>query len=136
MRWTIDNSSLPGFLTVTTEGPPLINDVTALWNELLTSDHWRLGMCVLFDNRKMDRFPSDGTGSELISEALNFFQSCIERIGDSRIAVLIAKRENFVYHRQFQYGLSLRGMSANTQIFFNEKDATEWLANCFRTTAA
>ena len=136
MKWIIDMSSLPVYLTVKTEGLPSIADTTKLWNELFASDQWRTGMCIMFDNRDMERFPGDGSGSEFISSALDFFESCIERIGDARIAVLIGKPENFIYHRQFQYGLALRGIPANTQIFFHENDAKEWLETGSRAFAA
>jgi hypothetical protein len=136
MKWTIDTSSLPGFLTVKTVGAPATGDSHALWDELLTNDHWHSGMCILFDNRKLERYPSDGTGSEMISAALNFFESRIETIGNSRIAVLIGPRENFIYHRQFQYGLSLRGLPVNMQMFFKEKEAKEWLGSCTRAANA
>ena len=54
MRWAIDASSLPGYLTVMTEGPPAVRDSRSLWNELLAGPDWRAGTCILFDNRKMD----------------------------------------------------------------------------------
>ena len=136
MRWAIDASSLPGYLTVMTEGPPAVRDSRSLWNELLAGPDWRAGTCILFDNRKMDAFPNDGSGSEIIAAALSFFESSVERIGSSRIAVLIARPENFTFHRQFQYGLSLRGMPANVQIFYNEQEAKDWLDISFRTATA
>ena len=59
MKWIIDMSSLPVYLTVKTEGLPSIADTTKLWNELFASDQWRTGMCIMFDNRDMERFPGD-----------------------------------------------------------------------------
>ena|SRR5947209_102767 len=132
MKWTVDTASLPEYLLVSTEGKPSIVDTTALWTELLAGEYWQSGTCVLFDNRKMDAYPTDGSGSAMISQALDYFQTCSEKIGDSRLAVLIARRENFVFHRQFQYGVSLRGMPANVQIFYNEDDAKSWLDACSR----
>ena len=116
-EWIIDMSSLPVYLTVKTEGMPSVADTTELWNELLASDHWRTGMCIMFDNRAMERFPRRRQRFRDHLVGIEISESCIERIGNARIAVLIGKPENFIYHRQFQYGLALRGIPANTQIF-------------------
>jgi hypothetical protein len=136
MKWTVDTSSLPGFVTVKTEGAPSLVDSRSLWNELLTSDYWCSGTCILFDNRKMDAYPTDGSGSMLISEVLNLFQDLSGRIGDCRLAVLLGRRENFIYHRQFQVGLSIRALSPKMQIFYNEKEAIEWLTMYPKAVAA
>lgn len=128
MIWTIDNSTLPNFIRVENEGDVTFEGFSSMWDAILQSAFWRPGTPVLFDNRKINKVPSDGSGSRLTDASMRYFSSRAEEIGQSRIAILSAGDSNYRYTRQFQYGIRTRDVPVNLQVFFAEKDALAWLS--------
>jgi hypothetical protein len=64
MKWTVDQSHLPAFVSVETSGDPEPKDFVSMWREILSSEFWRPGIPVLVDNQKLkpmkdpDAFPT------------------------------------------------------------------------------
>lgn len=124
MNWTIDTTSLPAYIRVCVKGSASIRSLTAMWDEVLAIETWKPGTCVFLDCRALE--PIEENAFNLASQLVDLFLGSSDLIGDGRIALMMTPPINYLFYRQFQYSLGLRG-STHVQIFSDELQATNWL---------
>jgi hypothetical protein len=124
MKWTIDKSRLPDFVRVETSGPPDLDDLMTMWDEIVESDFWQPGFTVLLDNRKLKEAKDP---SRYVSAAIEYFAENKDRLGTACIAALGVKSVSFQHARRFQYGIRLKGSDVVLQMFDSESQALAWI---------
>jgi hypothetical protein len=127
MKWTFDHSSLPVYLRVIVEGRANVDDARALLDELLESELWRPGMCILADISGL--LPTAPDRQTMIQELVRYFIERQQHIGKSCIATVRPRAEAYNYIRQFEYGIRLRGSEAVVRNFINPDHAIDWITN-------
>jgi hypothetical protein len=124
MKWTVDQSHLPAFVSVETSGDPEPKDFVSMWREILSSEFWRPGIPVLVDNQKLKPMKDPDA---FTTDAIDFFSDNVESFGATCVAAVSSLPDNFKYARQFQYGIRLKGSDVVLQIFGSRTQAVEWL---------
>ena len=66
MNWEIDLSTLPVYIRVATVGTVSFESHKVMWDEILASEHWTPGTCVLMDSAAI---PPSGANGYRITQA-------------------------------------------------------------------
>ena len=123
MKWTVERDEERKFLKIVTEGLFTVEDHRQMIIEITSSQIWKPGMNVLFDNRHLD---FSGTDIAVIREAANNHIRLDASVGGGRIAVLMKTTTDFARGRQYEI-LTDNKISARIFIFTDETKALEWL---------
>ena len=133
MNWEIDFSPLPVYIRVATAGTVAPVEHKAMWDEIISSEHWAPGTCVLMMS---DANPPPGAESyQVTRSAVRYFVERDAEIGKSCIAVVRPGPPNYYHSRQFQYAIQLRGSSVVVRNFTDEVSAVSWLRMFILTRA-
>lgn len=125
MKWTIHKTEEQPFIKIITEGDFNPEDHLKMVMDIVSSDFWKPGMNVLFDNRNLHFDFSDVSS---ISEAVNNHFMYDEKIGNGKSAILMNSVSD--YGRGLQFELFGEGkLSTRLEIFLNEKGAIDWLTS-------
>ena len=127
MKWTFNHSRLPVYLRVDVEGSISADEMAAFWSDLIAQPDWRPGTSILIDNVRLD--PLGPNAPDVIKTSTTFFIENQDAIGPSCIAIVRTTAEIYLYSRQFEYALRLRGSSVVVRNFGDETAAIEWLTD-------
>jgi hypothetical protein len=123
MNWTFDYSREASLVRVSLEGGFNLEDHLKSLEELTALEHWKPGINVLFDCRRLDLSETD---YEVIKRAAD---NCIRNdkiAGCGKIALLMKTVADFGRGRQFEM-LTDERMDADIRVFLRESDALLWL---------
>jgi len=124
MKLTLEHIENHYFVTVTADAAFTNKDFVKVLEDIFSLEYWKPGMCVLFDNRKLDLRE---TSFENVKTAVEDFVKSNERFGDGKIAFLMKKGSDYGQGRQFQI-MTEEKTSTNLQIFVNKEVAIRWLS--------
>ena len=127
MKWKFDHSRIPVYFRVDVEGSVSADEMAAFWSELIAHPEWRPGTSILIDNNHLE--PLGPGAPEIIKRSTSFFIENQSAIGPSCIAIVRTTAEIYLYSRQFEYALRLRGSSVVVRNFGDEGAAIEWLTD-------
>jgi hypothetical protein len=123
MNWTIENIADRHFVKVITRGDFTAADHRRLTADILSQKFWKPGTNVLFDHRNLN---FGVTSVPLMKEIGSTHIENDAQIGSGKAAVLMKSVPDFARGRQFEI-ITEGKISANLQIFLDEKKALEWL---------
>jgi hypothetical protein len=125
MNWTIDDSTLPGFLRLKVEGTPTREDYVSAWAHIIGHQDWKPGTSVLIDATKREPL---GSQAPIIVEALaDFFGRHHTDLGPVCVASITKEEQGYIYKRILEYAAKLRGSDVTLRNFDDEPTAVEWL---------
>jgi len=125
MNWTIDDTSLPGFLRLEVEGTPTREDYVSAWQTVIRHRGWKPGTSVLIDASKRDPL---GSQAPIIVEALaEFFGKHSTVLGNACVASITKEEQGYIFKRILEYSAKLRGADVTMRNFDDESTAIQWL---------
>jgi hypothetical protein len=125
MRWLIDDSFLPSYLRLTVEGKPTVDDYVAAWQAVIEHPSWKPGTRVLVDAKKREQLGSDAP--RIVEAMARFFSDHSADFGSVCVASITRPEQGYLYSRQFEYSIKLRGAYITLNNFPDEASAVEWL---------
>lgn len=125
MKWAIENVEEQHFIRIVLSGDFSLNDMSRAVEELFSSEFWKSGTPVLFDETDLNL---SETSLEVIRDSSNVFVEHAPHYGNSKIAVLAGSITDFARGRQFEL-LAGNKVNANIRIFMEEREALNWLNN-------
>jgi len=123
MIWLIEYIEDRRYVRITYQDLFSIAEHFAAITELLSLDFWQPGTPILIDHRKLD---FGGTNIDIIKQASEFHQMNNDRLGASRIALLMKSMADFGRGRQFEL-LTKGKISTLIEVFLEEEKALDWL---------
>ena len=122
MDWTCERSEAPQFIRVIGDGLFSGEGFARMFDDLFALPHWRFGIPLLFDQRKIDY--SEVTSSQLLT-ASDVFISRNDQLAFTRIAVIFETADLGLAGR---FDLITKQMSkAMVKICRGEKEALDWV---------
>ena len=125
MKWSINCSTLPAYISVAVEGDFNPADNRALWDEIIALKRWKPGTSVLIDGRRLQ--PPEDTEAFHALEAARYFVAKRDQIGSCFIAVCNISHDFYKYSREFQHDLLTKDLKVVIQNFPTEQSAVDWL---------
>ena len=126
MNWQIDHTPLPGFIRISVEGKPTLQDYQRLWKDVITNDRWQPGTPILKDIRNREPLGTDGF--DIVSGIAEYLVDENDRVGESLVAILAEDEHGFKYGRVLEYAVRMRNSQIVIRTFGNEESAIDWLA--------
>lgn len=123
MNWSFDIVDSPGHIRIVTGGIFRADGYLSLLNELFDLPDWKLGMPLLFDNRKL--YITKASPGELIRSADDIV-SFNGELAFTRISVLYDTAESMAAASRFGMIVDSRS-SARIKRFLNEVHALDWI---------
>lgn len=123
MEHAIEFGGAPQDVTIRTSGPATAEGLIAFVNELVADARFRPGMAVLVDHSDLDARPLTGADIRAMADVVIKLD---ERIGTSRVAILVPNPLTFGYARMYE--LHAAETQLHSRVFYSRDDALKWLA--------
>ena len=123
MEYAIEFGGAPQDVTIRTSGPATAEGLIAFVTDLVADPRFRPGMSVLVDHSDLDARPLTGADVKAMAEAVMRLD---ERIGTSRVAILVPNPLTFGYARMYE--LHAAETQLHSRVFYSRDDALKWLA--------
>ena len=123
MEHAIEFGGAPQDVTIRTSGPATAAGLIAFVTELVADPRFRPGMAVLVDHSDLDARPLTGADIRAMADVVIKLD---ERIGTSRVAILVPNPLTFGYARMYE--LHAAETQLHSRVFYSRDDALKWLA--------
>jgi hypothetical protein len=123
VEYTIEFGGAPQDVTIRTSGPATAEGLIAFVTDLVADPRFRPGMAVLVDHSDLDARPLTGADIRAMAEVVIRLD---ERIGTSRVAILVPNPLTFGYARMYE--LHAAETQLHSRVFYSRDDALMWLA--------
>lgn len=123
MEWIIEYVEAQNYFRVIGEGLFSIEEHFQMFHDIVSHEHWKPGMPLLFDNRRMD---FTGINFSVVNEASFNYERIANRIGNVKSAMLMKSISDFGTGRQFEM-MSVDKGTGEMGVFTDEKEALSWL---------
>ena len=123
MEHAIEFGGAPQDVTIRTSGPATAAGLIAFVTELVADPRFRPGMAVLVDHSDLDARPLTGADIRAMADVVIKLD---DRIGTSRVAILVPNPLTFGYARMYE--LHAAETQLHSRVFYSRDDALKWLA--------
>ena len=123
MEHAIEFGGAPQDVTIRTSGPATAAGLIAFVTDLVADARFRPGMAILVDHSDLDARPLTGADIRAMADVVTRLD---ERIGTSRVAILVPNPLTFGYARMYE--LHAAETQLHSRVFYSRDDALKWLA--------
>jgi len=123
MNWEITYIDGKNYVRIVSTGIFNVKELPRGFDALLSSDFWKKGIPLLFDNSDLS-FENANFGA--MKEASICYLYFAERLGPGKAVLLMKSAANFGFGRQFQFLAEDKG-ERQIRVYSNEAEALDWL---------
>jgi hypothetical protein len=123
VEYAIDFGGAPQDVTIRTSGLATADGLIGFVSDLVGDAQFRPGMSILVDHTQLDARPLTGADIRAMAEAVIRLD---ERIGTSRVAILVPNPLTFGYARMYE--LHAAETQLHSRVFYSRDEALNWLA--------